>query len=95
MSKTIVITGGSDGLGKTIATFLQKENICLLFEQLIKLSNNEELNNNSNFNNKDFIKGILHNFTNSLRVLSIPSNDYCKGILLSKYKQIIYWNVNP
>ena len=66
--------------------FLQKENICLLFEQLIKLSNNEELNTNSNYNNKDFIKGILHNFTNSLRVLSITSNDYCKGILLSKYK---------
>ena len=30
MSKTIVITGGSDGLGKTIATFLQKENIIIL-----------------------------------------------------------------
>ena len=62
--------------------YLSKENICFIFENLIKLSNN----NSSNKNNKEFIKEILHYITNSLRILSIPSNDYFKGIILSKFK---------
>ena len=62
--------------------YLQKEDICYVFEQLIKLSNNVSLNNN----NKNFIKDILHYLTNTIRLLSIPSNDYFKGIILSKYK---------
>ena len=64
--------------------FLQTEDVSFLFEQLIKLSNNIGINDNNQ--NKDFIKEILHYITNSLRCLSISSNDYFKGILLSKYK---------
>ena len=45
MSKTIVITGGSDGLGKTIATFLQKENIIILATKEDKLKAEERLEN--------------------------------------------------
>ena len=62
--------------------YLSKEDICFIFEQLIKLSNNDSSNNN----NKEFIKEILHYITNSLRILSKPSNHYFKGIILSKYK---------
>ena len=62
--------------------YLQKEDICFVFEQLIKLSNNIGVNNN----NKELIKDILHYLTNSLRFLSISGNDYFKGIILSKYK---------
>ena len=61
--------------------YLEKEDVCFIFEQLIKLLNNDGVNNN-----KDFVKEILYCFTNSLRILSIDSNNYCKGIILSKYK---------
>ena len=62
--------------------YLSKENICLVFENLIKLLNNDSPSNN----NKSFIKEILLYITNSIRILSITSNDYFKGIILSKYK---------
>ena len=65
--------------------FLQKDNIRLLFEQIIKLSNNDQLISNNNYNSRDFIKQILHNFTKSLNMLSMSRNHYCKGIILSKY----------
>ena len=64
--------------------YLRKEDICFVFEQLIKFSNTDGLNDN-NSDNKDLIKEILHYITNSLRILSISSNDYCRGIILSKY----------
>ena len=61
--------------------YLQKEDICFVFEQIIKLSNNI-----ASKDNKDFIKEILHYITNSLRILSISNNDYFKGVILSRYK---------
>jgi hypothetical protein len=64
--------------------YLRKEDICFVFEQLIKFSNSSESDDN-NYENKDLIYEILHYVTNSLRILSITSNDYCKGIILSKY----------
>ena len=64
--------------------YLRKEDICFVFEQLIKISNSSGLDDN-NYENKDLIYEILHYVTNSLRILSITSNDYCKGIILSKY----------
>ena len=62
--------------------YLEKEDICFVFEQIIKLSNNIVTNND----NKDFIKELLHYLTISLRVLSISNNDYFKGVILSRYK---------
>ena len=61
--------------------YLEKEDICFVLEQIIKLSNNIESKDN-----KDFIKEILHYITNSLRILSISNNDYFKGVILSRYK---------
>jgi len=61
--------------------FLQKEDICFVFEQLIKLLNNAGANNN-----KDLVKKILFCITNSLRILLITSNGYSKGIILTRYK---------
>ena len=61
--------------------FLQKEDVSFVFEQLIKLLNNAGANNN-----KDLVKQILFSITNSLRILSITSNGYSKGIVLTRYK---------
>jgi hypothetical protein len=66
--------------------FLQKEDICILFEQLIKLSNNDQITINNNYSNTDFINKILSYFIKTLNALSISSNIYSKGILLSKYR---------
>ena len=63
--------------------YLQKEDICFVFEQIIKLSNNIDSNDS---HNKDFIKEILHHLTNSIRILSLVSNDYFKSVILSRYK---------
>ena len=61
--------------------FLQKEDVTFVFEQLIKLLNNAGSNNN-----KDLVKQILFCITNTLRILSIASNGYSKGIILTRYK---------
>ena len=65
--------------------YLQKNEICFIFEQLIQLLNTDEINVN-NLKNKDWVKEILHCITKSLRILSTSSNNYSKGIILSKYK---------
>ena len=50
MKKVIVITGGSDGLGKTLTESLSEENETIILatneEKLIKVANN----NNCNYN---------------------------------------------
>jgi hypothetical protein len=60
---------------------LQKEDVRYIFEQLIKLLNNADINNN-----KELVRQILYCISNTLRVLSIASNEYCKGIILTRYK---------
>ena len=61
--------------------YLQKEDVSYIFEQLIKLLNNADISNN-----KELVRQILYCITNTLRVLSIASNEYCKGIILTRYK---------
>ena len=61
--------------------YLQKEDVCYIFEQLIKLLNNSGINNK-----KELVRQILHCITNTLKILSIASNEYCKGIILTRYK---------
>ena len=61
--------------------YLQKEDVCYIFEQLIKLLNNAGISNN-----KELVRQILHCITNTLRILLIASNEYCKGIILTRYK---------
>ena len=73
MKKVIVITGGSDGLGKTLASFLSIDN-----NVIIIATNEEKLKNVAEYNNCDYKVCDIKNYSTVESIVKTIINKYGK-----------------
>ena len=80
MNKTIVITGGSDGLGKTLTETFSKEN-----NVIIIATNEEKMNLVSKENNCSYKVCDVSNYEKVEKAISEIIEEYKKIDVLIKY----------